>query len=122
MARQKNVVAVIDDDEMIRDSLEGLLSVAGYRAELFASAEHFIRDVLKSEACCLLVDIQLGDISGVELARQLAATGFKFPVIFMTGCTDDTIRRQALEFGCIAFLQKPFAAIELIEAIAKAAP
>ena len=120
MTKQRNVVAVVDDCEMMRDALEHLLSAAGYRAELFASAEAFICGASKSEACCLVVDIQLGDISGVELARQLCATGFEFPIIFMTGSSDETVRRQALEFGCVAFLHKPFPVDQLIEAIVKA--
>jgi FixJ family two-component response regulator len=120
MARQRNVVAIIDDDEMMRDSLERLLSTVGYRPELFASAEQFLLDASKSEASCLVVDINLGDISGVELAHELSASGFKFPIIFITGSGDEIIRRQAIEFGCIAYLQKPFPASQMIEAITKA--
>ena len=94
-----------------------LLSASGYGAETFDSAETFLVCVSTSKATCLLVDIQLGDISGIELAHKLAADGFKFPIIFMTGLNDVVIRSQATAAGGIAFLHKPFPAKELIDAI-----
>ena len=69
---QKNVIAVVDDDAGIRGALEGLLTSWGYGVELYGSAEEFIRAAISSAAACLLVDIQLGDVSGVELGRHLA--------------------------------------------------
>ena len=75
---------------------------------------------IKTEAACLLVDIQLGDISGLELSRHLSATGFEFPIIFMTGSDEETQRRQAMDFGCVAYLQKPLSAEQLVEALSKA--
>ena len=114
---RRSVIAVVDDDAGVRCALENLLSAYGYRAELFASAECFLNAAATSEATCLVIDIQLGDISGVELGRQLSAAGFKFPVIFMTGSDDDMIRMQAMDFGCVAFLRKPFPACRLFAAI-----
>jgi FixJ family two-component response regulator len=119
MVEQPSVIAVVDDDPTIREALERLLSSYGYRTELYSSAAEFLGAAIKSEAACLLVDIQLGDISGIELARHLAANGFKFPIIFMTGSSDQDIRRQAMAFGCVAFFQKPFGADELIDAISQ---
>jgi FixJ family two-component response regulator len=75
---------------------------------------------LPRQATCLVVDIQLGDISGVELARQLAADSFKYPIIFMTALDDERIRSQAEAVGAVAYLGKPFLPNLLIEAIAKA--
>ena len=83
-------------------------------------AETFLACAATFRASCLLVDIELGDLSGVELARQLAADGFKFPIIFMTGHDDATIESQAVAAGAIAFLRKPFPAETLIDAIKKA--
>ena len=120
MATQRNVIAIIDDDPGIRDALEHMLSAFGYRTEIYASAEEFIRAAITTEASCLVVDIQLGDLSGIELGRHLAATGFAFPIIFITGSLEETHRRQAMDFGCIAYLTKPFPAKQLIEAITKA--
>jgi FixJ family two-component response regulator len=104
---QKHVIAVVDDDAGIRSALGGLLTSWGYGVELYASAGEFICASISSAAACLLVDIQLGDVSGVELGRHLASCGFMFPIIFMTGSQDDTFRRQALDLGCVAYLLKP---------------
>jgi FixJ family two-component response regulator len=114
------VVAIVDDDPGVRDALGWVLSSWGCRTESYASAEEFIKAASTSEAGCLVLDIQLGDITGVELARHLFAMGLRFPIIFMTGSHCDGIRRTALEFGCVAFLSKPFEHERLLEAVAKA--
>ena len=120
MATSRNVVAIVDDDPGMCQALESMLCAFGYRTELYASAEEFLRAAKTTEAACLLVDIQLGDISGIELGRHLSATGFEFPIIFMTGSVEETHRRQAMDHGCVAYLQKPFPAKQLVEAILKA--
>ena len=117
MSNEKTIVGIVDDDPEIRIAMARLLSAFGYGAETFDSAETFLVCVSTSKATCLLVDIQLGDISGIELAHKLAADGFKFPIIFMTGVNDVVIRSQAAAAGGIAFLHKPFPAKELIDAI-----
>jgi FixJ family two-component response regulator len=119
LAGQK-VIAVIDDDLGILASVELVLSSCGYHTELFTSAEEFISAAPTLEAACLVLDIQLGEISGVELIRALCAEGFAVPVIFMTGSHDDLHRRQAMELGCAAFLLKPFSAERLTETVRKA--
>jgi FixJ family two-component response regulator len=116
----KKVIAVIDNDERILAALERLLSALGYQTELYESAQAFIDAATKSEAACLVVDIQLGAISGIELGRQLSGMGFTFPVIFMTASLNHLFRKQAMEFGCIAFLQKPIPVNELAKAITDA--
>jgi FixJ family two-component response regulator len=120
MAMERTIVAVVDDDLAMRKAIATLLSALGYGAELFASGEAFLDAAMRSEAICLIVDIQLGDISGVELGRQLAATGFTFPIIFMTASDDESIRSGAMQLGCVAYLRKPFPSDELIDAIARA--
>jgi FixJ family two-component response regulator len=100
--------------------LETLTVALGYQTELYESAEEFIQGAAFSKASCLLVDIQLGDISGVELARHLAAGGIRRPIIFMTGSQDTALRDQAMDFGCVAYLLKPFAASLLSAALVKA--
>jgi len=120
MQTEQKVIAVIDDDREMCESMAALLSAFGYGAETFDSAEGFINTAATSKATCLVVDIQLGDISGVELANQLAADGFKYPIIFMTGLDDERIRNQAAAAGGIAFLRKPFPAKSLIDAIREA--
>ena len=120
MEKQRIVIAIIEDDAGVRGSLEELLSTFEYRTELYSSAEEFVRAAITTEASCIVIDIQLGDTSGVELARHLSATGFTFPIIFMTGSLEERHRRQALDFGCVAYLRKPFPAVQLINAITKA--
>jgi FixJ family two-component response regulator len=120
MATQCMVAAVVDDDPAMRKAMATLLSALGYCTELFSSGKAFIEDATATEATCLVVDIQLGDISGLEMGRQLVVAGCKFPIIFMTACDDETIHSQAMKLGCVAYLRKPFSADLLIEAIAKA--
>ncbi|HZC56417.1 MAG TPA: response regulator [Xanthobacteraceae bacterium] len=120
MSTAKKVIAVVDDDEFMLEALEQFLSALSYQTELYKSAEAFIVAATKSEAACLVVDIQLGDISGIELGRQLSAMGFTFPIILMTGSDDYLFRKQAMELGCIAFLKKPFPVDEIAKAIADA--
>jgi FixJ family two-component response regulator len=119
LAEQKPI-AVVDDDPDILESVELLLSCSGYDTKLFASAEEVLCVVPILEAACLIVDIQLGGISGLELVRVLCASGFTLPVIFITGSQDELLRRQAMELGCAAFLLKPFTAERLIETVRKA--
>ena len=119
MAEQKTIV-VIDDDREILHCLELVLSLCGYHIELFASAVDFLIAAPKLEASCLIVDIQLGDISGLELVRVLCEEGLTLPVIFITGSGDEWHRQQAIELGCTAFLLKPFSTERLIEVVRKA--
>ena len=88
MANGQKVIAIIDDDATIRNATAALVDALGYCTEVYSSGEEFIDAAMKSEAGCLVVDIQLGDITGVELVRHLSAMGLTFPVIFMTGSQD----------------------------------
>jgi FixJ family two-component response regulator len=120
MINGQKIVAVVDDDPEMRAAMASLLSSYGYRAETFDSAETFLTCASTSKATCLVVHIQLGDISGVELANQLVADGYTYPIIFMTGLDDELIRKQADAAGGVAFLHKPFPARMLFDAIEKA--
>lgn len=120
MVEQANVIGIVDDDSSMRDALDLVLTALGFQTELYASAEEFISVARMSEAACLLVDIQLGDISGVEMVHQLCAIDCNFPIIFMTGSHDEILHRQAMELGCVAFLHKPFPEDQLVESIKKA--
>lgn len=120
MAHRDHTIAVVDDDPGVRKALERLLSVLGYRVELFASAAEFLRSAATSSAECLIVDIRLGDECGLDLARRLFEASFRVPVVFITGSLDHTIRMRCMELGCVAFLQKPIAEARLMDAIAMA--
>jgi FixJ family two-component response regulator len=117
---EEKLISVVDDDPDVLQSAELLLSAWGYHTKLFASAADFLGAASTLEAACLVIDIHLGEISGLELVRALCAQGFASPVIFITGSRDELHRRQAMELGCAAFLLKPFSAEGLIEAVAKA--
>jgi len=103
-----DVVVVIDDDAMFRQALHRLLSSLRYTVELYASGEAFLERASGSRALCLLIDVQLGSSSGIELARQLADAGLEFPIVFMTGNTDKSVQMRAIEMGCVGYLHKPF--------------
>jgi FixJ family two-component response regulator len=116
----KKIVAVVDDDPEMREATAALLSAFGYGTETFDSAEDFLIAAATSQASCLVTDIQLGDISGVELVHQLKADGYKIPTIFITALDDEWIRSKVAAAGGIALLTKPFPSNALIEAIVKA--
>jgi len=111
------VVAVIDDDPAMRDALETLVTAFGLYAEVYASGDGFLKAAAESEATCLIVDIGLGDMTGIELICRLKRIGLGFPIIFVTGSDDDALRREADEVGFVAYLRKPFPAAKLMEAI-----
>ena len=120
VAKAEQTIAVVDDDPSVRKALARLLSAFGYRVELFASGAAFLDAAPASKAMCLLVDIKLGAMSGLELARRLSLDGFQFPIVFMTGSEKNVVRLQCLDFGCVAFLEKPIPESHLMDAVAKA--
>jgi FixJ family two-component response regulator len=116
----RKTVFVVDDDPSILKGLKRLLREYGFDAVLFNSAEALRNHNHFDEACCIVLDINLEDVSGIDLRRQLAAAGVFVPVIFITGNDSHATRTAALESGCIAYLTKPFMAASLIEPIEKA--
>lgn len=117
MCDHRRVVAVVDDDQDLLRGLQRLLNASGYDTEVFSSGEAFLDGVAASKATCLLLDIHLGGISGIELRRRLSKIGSKLAIIFMTAVDDEAIHLEAIESGCVAFLHKPFAARALVDAI-----
>jgi len=120
MTIRQPTIAVVDDDPSVLKALGRLLMAAGYRVELFGCAADVLNAMPTSQATCLVIDCQLGHISGVKLGAQLSALYCQLPIIFMTGSGDDLIRKQAMALGCVAYLQKPLLADELLASIAKA--
>jgi FixJ family two-component response regulator len=120
MTKQNLIVAVVENDAALLQALERLLRVSGYTPELYSSAEAFLDRYSDKEVRCLVLDINLDGISGIELQRTLAMAGNAPPIIFITGHDDDHDRRQALKMGCIAFLEKPFESRALLQAITNA--
>jgi FixJ family two-component response regulator len=121
MATPPTIVIVVDDNPAFLKSVARLLSVHGFVVRTFDSAEALLDSDAPGTATCMLLDIHLGGISGIELRRRLAASGSDCPVIFMTAIDDDATRGEAQDAGCIAYLKKPFAPQSLLDAIAKVA-
>ena len=119
-ANISELIAVVDDDVDLGKALALLLRTEGYRVELFVSAEQFRRSAPFLDPRCVLVDIDLGGFSGLDMVRDLFASGFDCPIIFMTGSADDSLSTQCLSVGGVALLRKPFAKARLMQAIAKA--
>jgi len=115
------MISVIDDDPSMLRSITRLLTVHGFVTEAFNSAEAFVELGSTNDATCILLDIHLGGISGIELNRRLSSSGSKIPIIFMTAADDDVARKEAMETGCVAYLRKPFPASQLLDAIEKIA-
>ena len=111
----RNVVFVVDDDAGMLRSVARLLRQFGYASLLFSSAEAFANHSDFDNAVCVLLDINLGDVSGIELRLRLKAAGSSVPVIYMTGNDSPAVRTAALQSGCIAYLTKPFSAKSLRE-------
>jgi FixJ family two-component response regulator len=111
------LVAIVDDDDLMRSSTEGLLKAAGLAARAFASAEEFLNSGQQHHIACLITDIRMPGMSGLELQARLNAEGCKFPIIFITAHDDAKFRTQALRAGAVEFLAKPFDDEALIESV-----
>jgi FixJ family two-component response regulator len=97
-----------------------VLDASGFSARGFSSAEAFLDDKTANEASCVVLDINLDGMSGIELRRWLAKSGYPLPVIFVTAMEDETIEREARSSGCVAYLHKPFGRAQLIGAVREA--
>ena len=117
MARVTPTVFVVDDDISIRESLESLLTRAGWRARLFASAQEFLANPRTSSPSCLILDMSLPDLNGLELQQRIAGERSQMPIIFITGHGDIPMSVQAMKAGAVEFLTKPYTAAALLQAI-----
>ena len=114
------IVFVVDGDISVRESLEVLIADAGWRPELFASAQEFLARTRPLCPCCLVLDVSLPDLNGLELQRRIAAERAALPIIFITGAGDIPTTVQAMKAGALEFLTKPFTPKVLLEAIQSA--
>ena len=113
----KNLISVVDDDESIRRTTTFLIESFGFRAAAFESAESFLKSVHLHDTSCLIVDVQMPGMNGLQLQSELAAAGFDIPIIFITAYDNKVSRQQAMQAGAVAFLGKPFNDEELLQAI-----
>ena len=117
---ERPIVFVLDDDESVREGLSSLFRSVGLRMETFASAADFLRQKPPAEPSCLVLDVNLPGLSGMELQRELAATGRSIPIIFITGHGDIPMTVRAMKAGAVEFLTKPFREQELLDSIDQA--
>ena len=114
------VVFVVDDDSSIREAIESLVKLAGIRVETFGTAQEFLRNERPDLPGCIVLDVELPGLSGLDLQRELAAHGIKLPIIFITGYGDIPMSVRAMKAGALEFLTKPFRDQDLLNAIQQA--
>ena len=118
---ERNLVFVVDDDAMMLKSVARLLRQLGYESVLFPSAETFANHGDFDRVICVLLDIDLGDVSGIALRHRLKEANISVPVIYITGNDSPAVRKAAHQSGCLAYLTKPFSAKSLMESLHRAA-
>ena len=114
------LVAIVDDDELARDGIRLLVESFGYNAFTFTSGEHFLQPAVVAETTCLITDLQMPGLSGLELQQELRSRGYHTPVILVTAYPNDRHRTHALKNGAVGFLSKPFDDRSLMECLAEA--
>lgn len=112
-----SVVAVIDDDASVRTATDNLLCSHGYLVDTFASAEEFLQSARLSDSACVIADVQMPAMSGLDLLIHMRAQGYAAPFIFITAFPEESVRARALRAGAICFLAKPFAGPALINCL-----
>ena len=111
------VISIVEDDAAVRAATENLVKALGFDVYTFASAVEFLQSHRVPETVCLISDVQMPNMSGVELQANLADRGFRIPTIFMTAFPDESVKRRAMDAGAVGFLPKPFNAKALIQCI-----
>lgn len=111
------VISIVDDDDALRNSLEDLIRSIGFWTQGFPSAEEFLNSNQARDTACLILDVRMSGMSGLDLQHQTIAANWQIPIIFVTSHVDDVARERALDAGAVAFLYKPFHEEELLHAI-----
>src|ERR1700688_5004855 len=117
MENMTKLVAIVDDDDSMRNALDGMLKAVGFPARAFASAEEFLKSGLQHQTSCLIVDIRMPGMSGLELQSHLNAERCRIPIIFITAHGDEKMRMLALRAGAVEFMAKPFDDEALLESV-----
>jgi FixJ family two-component response regulator len=120
MTEADGVVCVVDDDASQRESLKDLIESVGLRVETFASAQEFLRSKCPDGPACLVLDVRLQGLSGLDLQKRMAESHMEIPIIFITGHGDIPMTVQAMKAGAVEFLTKPFRDQDLLDAIQQA--
>jgi FixJ family two-component response regulator len=114
------LIAIVDDEEPVRNATKGLVRSLGYHASTFASADEFLKSERFHDTSCLITDVQMPGLSGIDLQEHLVARGHRIPIIFMTGYPNDSVRARAMKAGAVCFLHKPFSEDDFVGCIEKA--
>jgi FixJ family two-component response regulator len=114
---ETNVISIVDDDESVREALRSLIKSVGLRAEIFASAEDFLNSSHLKDTVCLILDVQMPGMGGLELQRQLGSGNYLIPIIFISAHKNEEAQARALQAGAIDFLRKPFSEQALLSAV-----
>jgi FixJ family two-component response regulator len=116
-AMVRPLLSVVDDDEMLRESLPDLLREFGFAARAFSSGQEFLSSPYVDETTCLILDVAMPGMSGLEVQEELKRRGQAIPIIFITGQKDEDIRKRAFRQGAVKFLHKPFSDSALLDAV-----
>jgi FixJ family two-component response regulator len=116
-ATEPPFLSVVDDDEMLRESLPDLLQEFGFAARAFSSGQEFLSSAYVDQTRCLILDVAMPGMSGLDLQEELKRRGRAIPIVFITGQKDEDIRKQAFRQGAIGFLYKPFSDSDLLDAV-----
>ena len=111
------IISIVDDDPIVREAIADLLQSLGYEVKTFASTEHFFESGTLGETSCLITDLQMPGLGGLELQTRLIAQGHATPVIFVTAFPEERFRQRAMNAGAFGFLSKPFAEDALIKCL-----
>jgi FixJ family two-component response regulator len=114
------LISIVDDDGFVRESTKGLVRSMGYAAETFASAEEYLRSTRVANTACLISDIQMPGMNGVDLQDRLIADGYRLPIIFITAFPDPKIRTRVMKAGACGVLTKPFSDESLTDCLERA--
>jgi len=114
---QTPIISIVDDDKSVREAIESLMKSVGYIAKAFPSAGDFLSSGHLDDTGCLILDVQMPGMSGLELQNHLVASKKRIPIIFISAHTDAEAQARALEAGAVGFLQKPFSEDSLLNAI-----
>jgi len=114
---ERPLVSVVDDDQSVRESLPDLLREFGFSASTFSSAREFLLSDRVTQTKCLILDVAMPGMTGLELQQELKSRGQSIPIVFITGQRDERVRTQALSEGAMNFLYKPFSDTALLEAL-----
>jgi FixJ family two-component response regulator len=117
MTHNQSIVMIVDDDNSIRRAVRRLMKSFGFAVETFASAEEFLGSDRLEKTSCLILDVHMPGMNGLELQERLVASNSEIPIIFITAFTDERARLQALKAGAVGYLAKPFADDELLNCI-----